>query len=64
VDLNLAGKEVRDRWRRLEARLQAAETHARETRREGARSLAALIESAKDFRARVLEKTKASSPAR
>jgi len=64
LDLNLAGKEVRDRWRRLEARLHAAETHARETRREGARSLAALIESAKDFRARVLEKTTASSPPR
>ncbi len=28
VDLNLAGKEVRDRWRRLETRVRAAETHA------------------------------------
>ena len=60
LDLNLAGKEVRDRWRRLEARLQAAETRARETRREGARSLAALIENAKEFRTRVVEKAKAS----
>jgi hypothetical protein len=64
VDLNLASKEVRDRWRRLEARLQAAETRARETRREGARSLAALIENAKDFRNRVVEKAKAGSRAR
>lgn len=63
VDLNLAGKEVRDRWRRLEVRLQAAETRARETRREGARSLAALIENAKDFRTRLVEKAKASSRA-
>jgi CBS domain-containing protein len=50
VDLNLAGKEVRDRWRRLEARLRAAETRARSAQRGGAQSLAALVERAKDFR--------------
>jgi len=61
VDLNLAGKEVRDRWRRLEVRMQAAETRARESRREGARSLAALIENAKDFRTRVVDKAKVSA---
>jgi CBS domain-containing protein len=55
VDINLAGKEVRDRWRRLEARLQAAETRARETRREGARSLAGLVEAARQFRKRLRE---------
>ena len=27
VDLNLASNELHDRWRRLEARLEAAETH-------------------------------------
>lgn len=47
VDLDLAGKEARDTWRRLEARLHGAEIRAQEKRREGARSLAALIESAK-----------------
>jgi CBS domain-containing protein len=50
VDLNLAGKEVRDRWRRLETRLRAAEMRAKETRRGGARSLTALVESARQFR--------------
>jgi hypothetical protein len=50
VDLNLAGKEVRDRWRRLETRLRAAETRAKETRRGGRRSLTALVESAREFR--------------
>jgi CBS domain-containing protein len=60
VDLNLAGKEVRDRWRRLEARLQAAEQHARETRREAARDLAGLVQTAKQFRSRLREKTSSS----
>ena len=57
VDLNLAGKEVRDRWRRFEARLQAAEARARASRSEGARNLAKLIEDAKQFRTRVKDKT-------
>ena len=60
VDLNLAGKEVRDRWRRLEARLQAAEQQARETRREAARDLAGLVETAKQFRSRLRGKATAS----
>ena len=50
VDLNLAGKEVRDRWRRLETRLRAAETRARDTRRGGERALHALVEAAQQFR--------------
>jgi len=50
VDLELASKDVRDRWRRLEARLGAAELRARTARRQGAGSLAALVESAKEFR--------------
>ena len=53
VDLNLAGAEVRDRWRRLEARLRAAETHAREAREGAARDLAGVIEAAKQFRSRL-----------
>ena len=62
VDLNLAGKEVRDRWRRLETRLRAAETRAHEARREGARSLSTLVESAKEFRGRVMEKQPPRAP--
>jgi CBS-domain-containing membrane protein len=53
VDVDLAGKELRDRWRRLEARLHAVEVHAHESRIDAARNLAALIESAKQFRDRV-----------
>jgi CBS domain-containing protein len=49
VDLNLAGKELRDRWRRLETRLRAAELRAKGARRSGARSLARLVESARQF---------------
>ena len=55
VDLNLAGDEVRARWRRLEARLQAAETHARDARREAASNLAGLVETTKRFRRRLRE---------
>jgi CBS domain-containing protein len=62
VDLNLAGKEVRDRWRRLETRLRAAETRAQRTRREGARSLTTLVDSAKDFRGRLIEKPAKQPP--
>jgi CBS domain-containing protein len=66
VDINLAGKEVRDRWRRLETRLQAAETRARHVERGGARSLAGLLESAREFRSRFVKKRaarrRASSP--
>jgi CBS domain-containing protein len=61
VDLNLAGKEVRDRWRRLESRLRAAETHAHDGRDDAARNLIGVVNSAKQFRARLREKT--SQPA-
>ena len=68
VDLNLAGKEVRDRWRRLDVRLQAAEARARATRRDGERSLATLVETAKkfrtDLRAQVAKAAKAETTAR
>jgi len=57
VDLNLASKEVRDRWRRLEARLRAAETHARDARRDAARNLTGVVESAKQFRNRLHDKS-------
>ena len=56
VDLNLASKEVRDRWRRLEARLRAAETHARDARLDAARNLTGVVESAKQFRNRLRDK--------
>jgi len=55
VDLNLAGKEVRDRWRRLETRLRAAEVRAKMARTD-ARGLAALVESAKELRRSLREK--------
>jgi CBS domain-containing protein len=64
VDLNLAGKEARDRWRRLEVRLQAAEAHARATRREGARSFEVLVENARQFRKTLREKAATAARAR
>jgi CBS domain-containing protein len=60
VDVNLATKEARDRWRRLEARLRAAETRARN--RTGLRNLAELVESAKEFRTRLRDKGTSASP--
>ena len=53
VDLNLAGKEMRERWRRLETRLCAAEAGAREARRDGGARLAAMVATAKEFRDRL-----------
>ena len=53
TDLELAGQEVRDRWRRLEARLHAAEAHAREAGRDAAHNLAGLVEIAKRFRSQL-----------
>jgi CBS domain-containing protein len=64
VDLNLAGKEVRDRWRRLEPRLRAAETHAREARLDAARNLTGVVDSAKQFRNRLRDKSTPASPGR
>jgi hypothetical protein len=49
-DVELAGEAVRERWRRLEARLEIADTGAREARREAARQLADAIRSAVHFR--------------
>ena len=57
VDLNLAGKELRDRWRWLETRLHAAETRVRKARRGGARSFARLVDSARQLRADIHEKS-------
>jgi CBS domain-containing protein len=62
VDLNLAGKEVRDRWRKLESRLRAGETRARDARLDAARNLTGLIENAKQFRKRLRDKP-ADAPA-
>lgn len=62
LDLNLASKEARDRWRRLEARLRAAETRAHTTHRTGLRNLAELVESAKQFRTRLRQKGASASP--
>ena len=56
VDLNLAGKEMRERWRRLETRLCAAEAGAREARRDGPARLAAMVATAKEFRDRLRDK--------
>jgi CBS domain-containing protein len=64
VDLNLAGKEVRDRWRRLEARVRAAETHARDARLDAARNLTGVVESAKQFRNRLRDKSTPASAGR
>ena len=52
VDLALAGKEARERWRRLESRLRAAETSVRSAvgRPSG---LKRLVENARQFRDRM-----------
>jgi len=41
---------MRERWRRLETRLCAAEAGVREARRDGAARLAAMVATAKEFR--------------
>jgi CBS domain-containing protein len=61
VDLNLAGKEMRDRWRRLESRVQAAERRHTDTPCQKSGSLAALLENAKLFRTRLREDSKTTS---
>jgi len=50
VDLNLAGKELRDQWHRLEDEIRLAERRARDARSEGAWSLGPVIENVKRFR--------------
>jgi hypothetical protein len=64
VDLNLAAKEVRDRWRRLETRLRAAETRAKDARRGGERGLTSLVESARQFRSGLRKEPAAGRRAR
>ncbi len=56
VKVNLAGKEARERWRRLEAQARAAEAHARGGHPASGRSLAKLVEELKRFKNRLLEK--------
>jgi CBS domain-containing protein len=63
VDVKLAGEELRGRWRRLEDRLHAAEQRAKERRRDGARNLAALVESARQFRSRLRQDAERGSRA-
>lgn len=64
MDMNLASKELRNRWRRLESQLRAAEIRARSARLEGAANLAALIENARQFRRNLREKSVAAASAR
>lgn len=51
VDLNLAGKEMRDRWKRLESQVHVAEIRAAATHAlDSATSLGAAIENVRKFR--------------
>lgn len=50
VELELASRELRERWHRLEEEVRQAERRAREQRAEGVQALAAVIESVKRFR--------------
>jgi CBS domain-containing protein len=50
VELDLASRELRERWHRLEEEVRQVERRAREPRGDGAQSLAAVIESVKRFR--------------
>jgi hypothetical protein len=49
VDLNLANKEVREQWHRIEAKLRVGESRVRSS--TGFRSLKALSECVKRYRA-------------
>jgi hypothetical protein len=60
VDLNLAEEEARDRWRRLESRLRAAEARARADRAQP-QVLKTLLENAKQFRTRLRKQPGASA---
>jgi len=48
VDINLAGKEARERWRRIEARINTVEKRVRES--SGFQSLESLIQVVQDYR--------------
>ena len=64
VDLNLAGKDMRDRWRRLETRLQATERCYKDARRQKLASLENLVDSAKRFRRRLREDSASTAASR
>ena len=48
VDINLAAKEARERWRRIEARINMVEKRVRES--AGFQSLESLIQVVQDYR--------------
>ena len=48
VDINLAGKEARERWRRIEARINTVEKRVRGS--AGFQSLESLIKVVQDYR--------------
>jgi hypothetical protein len=56
VDLNLAGKEARDRWRGIERRIRATQERVRAS--ESVRALAPLLDSVRKFRATLRRKSK------
>jgi len=58
VNLNLANKEARDRWHRIEERIRAAQERVR--RSEGVRALGPLVESVKRFRTSLRRKSKSA----
>jgi len=63
VDLNLASKDMRDRWRRLETRLQVAERRYKDAGSQRIAGLANLVDSARRFR-RQLHEDSTRAPAR
>jgi len=63
VDINLAAKEARERWRRIEARINMVEKRVRES--AGFQSLESLIQVVQDYRSSFRrEEDDAGSPTR
>ncbi len=63
VDINLAGKEARERWRQIEARINTVEKRVRES--AGFQSLESLIQVVQDYRSSFRrEEDDADSPTR
>jgi len=63
VDINLAGKEARERWRRIEARINTVEKRVRGS--AGFQSLESLIQVVQDYRSSFRrEEDDAGSPTR
>ena len=58
VNLNLATKEARDRWHRLEERIRSAQERIR--RSKGVHALGPLVESVKRFRTSLRRKSKSA----